>query len=190
MGSNDIPPPHIASHVVPVTAFFLQIGGGLWTICYILYVRESFRSKSYGMPLFAVALNFGWEVVYALVVVETPIEQAVFTIWLLVDCGMVYGMIKYAKYEWRHAPLVAANILPIFGIMVVGTIIGHWTFVHWWMSNEIGMQEGKFYRGVVGPDTTELGFWSVAICQLYLSGASLCQLFIRQHSGGVSWAIW
>lgn len=190
MGSNDVPPSHVPSHVVPVCDLFLQIGGGLWTVCYILYVRESFRSQSYGMPLFALALNFAWEIVYALYVAESPLERTVFTIWLTIDCGMVYGIIKYAKHEWIHAPMVARRIGGIFTIMAVGATIGHWTFAMWWIQNDMGKREGKFYKGVVGPDTTELGFWSAAVCQAYLSTASLCQLVVRQHSGGVSWSIW
>lgn len=190
MGSNDVPPPHVPSHVVPTCNLLLQTGGGLWTLCYVLYVRESFRSRSYGMPLFALALNLAWEVVYALYVAESPLEQCVFTVWLVIDCGMVYGMVKYTKYEWSHAPAIACRIGGIFAVMAVGAILGHWTFAKWWIENAIGKREGKFYRGVVGPDTTELGFWSAALCQVHLSAASLCQLVVRQHSGGVSWAIW
>jgi hypothetical protein len=142
------------------------------------------------MPIFALALNFAWEAVYALYVAESPLERFVFAVWLFIDCGMVYGMIKYAKHEWSHAPAVARRIGGIFAIMAVGATLGHWTFAEWWIRNDVGKREGKFYRGVVDPDTTELGFWSAAICQVYLSAASLCQLVVRQHSGGVSWAIW
>ena len=190
MGSNDIPPPHIPSHVVPTCNVLLQIGGGLWTLCYLLYVRESFRSHSYGMPIFALALNFAWELVYALYVAESPLERFVFTTWLVIDCSMVYGIIRYARYEWSHSPKVARNIGKIFLIMAIGATIGHWTFAKWWVDNNIGRREGKFYNGVVGPDTTELGFWSAIFCQAYLSAASLCQIVVRQHLGGVNWGIW
>ena len=190
MGSHDIPPPHVPSHVVPIGNFLLQIGGGLWTLCYYLLARESFRSKSYGMPLFALALNFSWEVVYALYVVEYALERIVFTLWLIIDCGMVYGMIKYAKYEWMHSPIIARNIGKIFFVMAGACVVGHWTFAKWWIENDVGKREGKFYKGVIGPDITELSFWSAALCQAYLSAASLCQLVVRQHSGGVSWSIW
>jgi hypothetical protein len=67
---------------------------------------------------------------------------------------------------------------------------GHWAFAKWWIDDEVGRQEGKIYRGGVGPDTTQLGFWSAALAQAYLSAASLAQLWIRGHSGGVSWSIW
>lgn len=190
MGSNDVPPDHIPKHVVPFCALLLQIGGGLWTLAYILYARESFRSHSYGMPLFALANNFGWEVVYALVVAESPLERSVFTLWLLLDGLMVYGMMRCAHHEWRHAPLVARHIAVVFAVMAVVAIAGQWSFAHWWIANEIGKRPGKFYRGVVGPDTTELGFWSALVAQAYLSATSLAQIVTRQHTGGVSWSIW
>lgn len=190
MGSNDITPPEVPSHVVPISNLLLQIGGGLWTVSYLLYTRESFKTKSYGMPLFALALNFAWELVYALYVAESPLERAVFTIWLAIDCVMLYGVLKFAHFEWRHSPWVARNVGWIFGVMAGIAVMGHWTFAKWWLDEQIGRKEGKIYRGVVGPDTTELGFWSAAFCQTYLSAASLCQLLVRQHSGGVSWEIW
>ena len=190
MGSNDIPPPHIPFYFVPVSNAFLQIGGSLWTLCYILLTRQSFRDRSYGMPLFALAYNFAWEFIYGFYVAETPLERAVFTIWLFLDVGMVYGLVVYGKEEWNHAPLIKENLRLIFTGLVIWCSVAHWAFATWWIDNDIGKREGKFYRGVVGPDTTELGFWSAVVSQTYLSVASLGQLLIRQHTGGVSWGIW
>ncbi|KAF2762933.1 hypothetical protein EJ05DRAFT_447376 [Pseudovirgaria hyperparasitica] len=190
MGSNDIPPPHVPKHVVPTCNALLQLGGSLWTLTYILYTRQSFRDKSYGMPLFALALNFAWELVYALVVAESLLEKTVFTVWLVIDCFMVYGTVKYARYEWSHAPQIARNMGKIFIVLAGLAIWGQWAFAKWWIDNDVGRREGKFYRGVVGPDTTELGFWSALFNQVYLSAASLAALGVRGHSGGVSWGIW
>lgn len=190
MGSNDIPPSHIPSHVVPTCNALLQIGGTLWTLCYILLWRRSIRDHSYGMPLFALSFNFAWEFVYALYVAESPLEQFVFGIWLLLDCGMVWGALKYGRSEWEHSPLVKGNLGKVIAGMTVYCAVGHWAFAKWWIDNEIGRKEGKIYRGVVGPDTSELGFWSAAASQAYLSAASLGCLLIRGHSGGVSWGVW
>lgn len=190
MGSNDVPPPHVPSHVVPTYNLLLQFGGGLWTISYVLYVYESFRSRSYGMPLFAICLNFAWETVYTFYVADLPLERFAFSQWLVINIGMAYCMIKFAKYEWAHSPVVIRHMGTIFAVMLTGTMLGHWTFAKWWIENEIGRRDGKFYKGVIGADITELGFWSAILCQSYLSASSLCQLVVRQHSGGVSWAIW
>lgn len=190
MGSNDIPPPHIPTHVVPICNFLLQIGGSLWTLCYILLWRQSIKTRSYGMPLFALSFNFAWEAIYALFVAEALLERVVFGVWLLLDCGMVYGVLKYGRREWDHAPFVKENLGWVILGLTVYCAAGHWAFAKWWIDTEIGKREGKFYRGVIGPDTTELGFWSAALSQAYLSAASLGQLLIRQHSGGVGWGVW
>ncbi len=190
MGSNDMPPSHVPAHVVQTCGILLQIGGTLWTTCYILMLRESKRTRTYGMPLFVLAMNFAWETVYALYVVETNLEFVVFMIWLLIDCGLVYYMLQYGKQEWRHAPFVERHL----GVILIGMIayctLGQYAFAKWWIDNEVGKREGKLYHGVMGPDTTELGFWSSALAQAYLGVASLAQLLVRQHSGGVSWGVW
>jgi hypothetical protein len=190
MGSNDIPPPHVPSYVMPTSNAFLQVAGSLWTICYILMLRESRRTRTYGMPLFVLAMNFAWEIIYALYVVEANLEFTVFGVWLLIDCGLVYYMLKYGKHEWDQAPFVANNLGTILAVMILYCALGQYAFAKWWIDNDMGKREGKFYRGVVGPDITELGFWSSALAQAYLGVASLAQLLVRQHSGGVSWGIW
>ena len=42
------------------------ISGIAWTIVYIELIRKGFKDKACGMPLFALTLNFAWEVIYAL----------------------------------------------------------------------------------------------------------------------------
>ncbi|KAH8592131.1 hypothetical protein B0O99DRAFT_654043 [Bisporella sp. PMI_857] len=190
MGSNDQPPAHITFPVVATTSLLLQIGGILWTLCYILMLRESQRSKTYGMPLFALSFNFSWELVYALYVAESLLERIVFTTWMVLDIGLIYYTLLYGKREWDHAPFIRRHLGLLWVLMTVYTTVGHFAFAKWWLDNDIGKKEGRFYRGIVGPDTTELGFWTSVVSQAYLSAASLIQLLIRRHSGGVNWSIW
>ncbi len=77
-----------------------------------------------------------------------------------------------------------------FGWTVRVVCISALAFAKWWVDTDVAMKEGKYYRGVVGPDTTELVFWTALVSQTYLSVASLGQLLIRQHTGGVSWGSW
>ena len=60
MGFSDLPPSHVPPYVQPLSNGLLQVGGILWTACYILSVRDSLRDKTYGMPLGVVAMNFAW----------------------------------------------------------------------------------------------------------------------------------
>ncbi|KAE9368688.1 hypothetical protein N431DRAFT_382346 [Stipitochalara longipes BDJ] len=189
MGSNDTPPSHVPSYYLQTANLLLQTGGALWTLCYILLTLRSFQDRSYGMPLFALSYNFAWEFVYGLLIAEAPLERVVFTLWLLLDLGMVYGLLKYGKEEWNHAPLINRNLGKVFWGMTVWCIAAHWAFASWWLK-EGRMREGKWYGGVEGPDTTELGWWTALFSQTYLSVASLGQLLVRQHTGGVSWGVW
>ncbi|TVY18345.1 Terpene cyclase andB [Lachnellula arida] len=190
MGSNDVPPPHVSPLYLPITNTLLQVGGSLWTLCYILLARESLLTKTYGMPLFALSFNFAWELIYAFYVAEAPLERGVFAIWCLLDLLMVYALVRHGHNEWRHAPLIARHIGKVFWILTAWCCVGHWASASWWIAQEMGRKEGKYYFGRVGADTTELGFWSAGVSQAYLSAASLGQLVVRRHTGGVSWGIW
>ncbi|EJD41449.1 hypothetical protein AURDEDRAFT_115506 [Auricularia subglabra TFB-10046 SS5] len=190
MGSADIPPAHVPAHVVPVSNIMLQTGGALWTLCYILLIRASNRTKSYGMPLFALALNVGWEIVYGLLVAEEPLERTGFQVWLLVDVGLVYGLLTHGRAEWAHAPLVRRHLGTIFAGLCAACVLGHWSFVRWAFDSGIGAHRGKTYAGTPSADTTEMGFWSAAVCQVVLSAASVAQLLVRGSTRGVSWGVW
>ena len=131
MGFNDELPPHIPVHVVPMCNLLVVTSCILWTACYALYVRESLRSKSAGMPLFAIARNFAWEFVYLVYVVESSLERMILMVWLFIDCCMVCGAIRYAKYDWSHSPWVARNIVFVFTAMTSAAAIGHWPFAKW-----------------------------------------------------------
>src|SRR6478735_4648090 len=118
MGFTDTPPPHVPSWVVPASTALLTIGALGWDLSYILMVRRSLATKSYSMPLLALAANVSWEMVYALYVAEHPLERLGFTAWLCLDIPVIYTTVKAARHEWEHAPLVARNLTPILAAMV------------------------------------------------------------------------
>jgi len=190
MGSNDISPPHVYPHTVAVGASLCAFGGGLWTICYILLARESFRSKSYGMPLIALPGNLAWEIVYSIYVTEAPLERIVFISWLVINSFIVYGTIKHGKNEWAHSPSVARNLASCIFYMTLWWVLMHYGFAKWWVESGVRMKDGKSWFGVQGIDTTELGFWSASVPQVTLSLGSLGMLLSREHTGGLTWGIW
>ena len=194
---TEVPPPHVPSYWVQVHKITYPIGAGLWVVSYILMIRENLRTKSYGMPLFALANNFAWELVYAFYFLDVSAKQIAFAISMMVNVFMVmtnvimiYSTLRHGGNEWTHAPIVKKNLGKIWLGFTVFCIIGHWTFINWWLGYGVAMKKGKFYLGVEGIDITELIFWSGEFCQTLLSAASLIQLIVRQHTGGVSWAIW
>ncbi|PWY80555.1 hypothetical protein BO70DRAFT_362506 [Aspergillus heteromorphus CBS 117.55] len=186
----EVPPPHVPEFWTTIPKITFPVGAWLWVLSYILLARETFRSKSYGMPIFAMANNFAWEIIYGFFYQDLLSKQIVSTIWAIVDAIMAYGTVKYGRNEWKHTPIVERNLGKIIIAFLAWCLWGHWAFMNWYLNYNIAHKKGKFYLGVEGPDQTELKWWSGEIAQMTLSVTSLMQLIMRQHTGGVTWAIW
>ncbi|EJD45695.1 hypothetical protein AURDEDRAFT_64125 [Auricularia subglabra TFB-10046 SS5] len=141
------------------------------------------------MPMFVLALNLTWEIIYACIATH-PLERAGFALWVLVDCPLIYAVLVHGrKYEWAHAPLVQQHLGKIFATMCAGCTLAHLAFIRWWVNNGIGAHRGKTFFSS-GADITELAFWSVGVCGAVTSVMCLCQLVVRGHSGGVGFRLW
>ncbi|PYH99045.1 hypothetical protein BO71DRAFT_405605 [Aspergillus ellipticus CBS 707.79] len=185
----EVPPPSVPEFWTTVPKVTFAIGGWLWVLSYFLLAYETFRSKSYGMPIFAMANNFAWEIVYGCYFQDLWSKQIVGIIWAIVDTIIVYGTIKYGRNEWKHTPVVEKHLGKIVILFIAWCLWGHFAFMNWYFDYNIAHKQGKFYLGVEGPDPTELKFWAGEIAQMTLSATSLMQLIMRQHTGGVTWAI-
>ncbi|KAJ9149325.1 hypothetical protein NKR23_g4203 [Pleurostoma richardsiae] len=194
MGSSDVPPPGAPAWLVPLSTALLAGGVSLWCATYVLMTRRSLQTRSYGMPLLALATNLSWEVVYAGYVTEMPLELAGFAAWLLLDVGLVYTTVRFAPEDWRRSsPVVGRRMGWILGVMVAVGCAGHYAFARWWLSRPgvgHGDKSGKWWFGREGYDTTELAYWSASIPQVALSAGSVAMLLVRGHSGGTSYPIW
>lgn len=87
---------------------FLTLFSGIaWTLVYIDAIRIGFKDKSYAMPLFALGLNLGWEVIYAYVSLTQssgPSLQGIINVcWALFDVGIVYTYFRYGRRYWPQA---------------------------------------------------------------------------------------
>jgi hypothetical protein len=190
MGSNDTPPPHVPSSYKAVSTVLLGCGGLGYTLAYILMTRQSIRDRTYAMPLFSLAFNFGWEIIFSLYVAESLPEKITFWIWMILDLGLIYSVLKFGANEWKHAPIVGRNIGKILTILVSWSCAIFWAVSHWWLRENINPKPGKHYGGVEGPDTTELGWWTSLTAQVVLSVMLLAQILVRGNSGGASYGIW
>jgi hypothetical protein len=193
MGITDIPPPHVPSWVVPASAGLLIAGVLCWDVAYILLVRRSLATKSSGMPLLALAANVSWEIIYALMVADHPLEQLGFLAWLILDIPVVFATVRAATHDWAHAPLVARNYPAILGIMLAVGCAGKWAFASWWLQapgRGTGDKAGKWWQGVEGIDCTELAFWTAGVAHLAVGSGSVALLLSRGHSGGATFGIW
>ena len=87
--------------------FLTLLSGIAWTLVYIDAIRIGFKDKSYAMPLFALGLNLGWEMLYAynsLTQGGGPSLQGIInTAWALFDLGIVYTYFRYGRRYWPKA---------------------------------------------------------------------------------------
>ncbi len=192
MTVHDTLPAHVDPSIYLFNDALLGTGGVGYTICYILMTRQSIRDQTYAMPLFVLAFNFAWEIVFALYVSNEIREQAIFFIWMVIDLGLVYAVLKYGSNEWKHAPIVGRNIGKIFAVMLAWMCVLIYAISAWWLDaeNPVNPKVGKIYKGIKGIDTDELGYWTSLVAQVFLSVMSLAQIIVRGNSGGSSYAIW
>lgn len=104
-------------------------GCAFWVLAYVFIIRQSFRDRTYGLPLVAICTNFAWELL-ASFVFPNPVwlwhtfDRA----WLVIDVIIVYQLLRWGRDEQR-----IDDIRQWFYPIVAGTlalaIIGQYTFV-------------------------------------------------------------
>jgi hypothetical protein len=109
----------------PFTWYNLIGAGGcvFWLLAYLFIVKKCFEDKTYGLPLVAICLNFGWELL-ASFVLPNPVALWHFfdRAWLLVDVILVYQLFRYGRAE-QTIP----EIRRFFPAVVIGTfLLGIW----------------------------------------------------------------
>lgn len=78
--------------------FLTLLSGICWSIVYIEIIRHGFKDKTYGMPLFALGLNFAWEVIYSIDSLSNiSVQGIVNIIWVALDVVIVFTYFKYGK---------------------------------------------------------------------------------------------
>ncbi|KAI0156360.1 hypothetical protein GGR57DRAFT_79039 [Xylariaceae sp. FL1272] len=194
MGSSDTPPADAPEWLVFASTACLGVGILFWDMAYILMTRRALQTKSYSVPILGLAINVSWEIVYGLYVAEELLERVGFTVWLLLDLGVIYTTIRFAPHDWATtSKFVGQHMSWILGFMVLLGCWGHWAFIKWFLSEPnvgTGDKTGKWWRGREGYDTTEAAFWSAGVAQLVGSTTMLAMLVVRGHSGGTSYRIW
>jgi len=75
---------------------------------YIEGIRVGFRDKSYAIPFYALALNFAWELLHAVLGFRAGVDaQTVFNaLWFAFDLGILY---TYFKFGRKYFPIQSAR---------------------------------------------------------------------------------
>ena len=71
-----------------------------WTLVYIDSICKGFKDKTYAIPLYALGLNFAWEVIYFRDIGSAGVQGIVNLIWMLCDAVIVYTYFKFGKSEF------------------------------------------------------------------------------------------
>lgn len=107
---------------------FLTVLSGIgWIIVYEECIRLGFRQKTYAMPLFALGLNFSWELIYTIsdIFLEahgplagmTLVQSIVNAAWVCLDALILYTYFAYGKKEWPKT--VSSKLFAPWGVLVL-----------------------------------------------------------------------
>jgi len=146
--------------------FLSLLGGVCWIIAYIQLIYVGFKDKTYGMPVFALALNFVWEALYSYITLKGDLlsmQGWIVLIWFLLDIGIVYTYLRYGRKEFPK-DIDTKYFLP-------------WTIIIFLMS---GIFQYSFLL-----EFADLASWySAFISNLIMSAAFINMLYIRKSTKG------
>src|SRR4051812_14397741 len=110
-----------------MTVALTLISGVAWTLVYIDAIRIGLKHRTYAMPLFALALNFAWEGIYAYRSLASgpDVQGIINACWFVFDIGLVYTFVRFGRrywsmslppwtfYAWGALALVSAVLLQL-----------------------------------------------------------------------------
>ena len=83
----------------------IMVGSGvLWTLTYLLIIRQGLLHRTYGMPLVALCANISWEFVFAFVYPHDLPQRAVNVVWLSFDVVILVQLLLYGPREFATLP--------------------------------------------------------------------------------------
>jgi len=102
----------------------LNVGSGIfWALAYVLILRRGFLDRTYGVPLVALCGNLSWEFIFAVVYPSMGIHAVINGVWLLLDCVIVYQVLRYGPAEdhplfGRFYLLFTVTLCTAFGLIL------------------------------------------------------------------------
>ncbi len=83
----------------------IMVGSGaLWTLAYLLIIRQGFLDRTYGMPLAAICANLSWELIFAFVYPHDLPQRAVNVVWFSFDLVILVQLLLYGPREFSGLP--------------------------------------------------------------------------------------
>jgi hypothetical protein len=122
-----------------IKLLLMFISAVAWSIVYISCIRIGFQQKTYCIPLWALALNFTWEVwhgFYDLHELGPQLQVIINAIWALFDTVILYTFFKFGRrhfpknlksgwfYSWGIISLIISFLVQYAFILEFGTVMG------------------------------------------------------------------
>jgi hypothetical protein len=83
----------------------ILVGSGvLWTLAYLLIIRQGFLDSTFGMPLAALCANVSWEFIFAFVYPHDLPQRAVNVVWFSLDLVILVQLLLYGPREFSGLP--------------------------------------------------------------------------------------
>jgi hypothetical protein len=162
--------------------FLVGLSGLAWTIVYIFLIKAGFKDETYGMPLFALALNIAWEFLYTFLGFQhstISLQTWVNLVWSLFDIAIVFCYFKYGKEEFKKYA-DAKYFIPWSVLIFLMAGIIQYAFL-----KEFGITNSKnfdLFKAFIEPD---LGAWYSAFMQnLMMSVLFIQMLLLRKNDKG------
>jgi hypothetical protein len=125
----------------PVALALTLVSGLCWTIVYIESIRLGFRDKTYAMPLWALALNFSWEIFNSILGyrdVGFSAQVIINFTWAIFD---VFIVVTYFRYGYRYSRHLPQTLFIAWGLLVfVVAAVIEYAFIR-----EFGLAHGRAY---------------------------------------------
>lgn len=78
----------------------LVVSGILWTLAYLLIIRQGFLDRTYGMPLVALCANISWEFIFSFVYPHDLPQRAVNIVWFSFDAVILFQLLRCGPREF------------------------------------------------------------------------------------------
>ncbi|MBX6762877.1 MAG: hypothetical protein K6T51_07285 [Rubrobacteraceae bacterium] len=108
----------------------MLLSGALWTLAYLLILRQGYLDRTYGMPLAALGANISWEFVFSFVYPPHSIQHPVNIVWFCLDLLIVLQTLGFGPREFPDLsrPLFYATFALMVAIALPTIILMSRTF--------------------------------------------------------------
>jgi hypothetical protein len=131
----------------PAAVALVTAGNALWILVYILIIVAASKARTFGVPVLAIALNFTWELYFAVWQPQATLAlRAVNWTWLLLDAVIVYQLAHFGREQVR--PELRKHFNLLLGALLGIALAGHATFHGWFTHLQIFPDSGSAISGM------------------------------------------